>query len=56
MISKGCFFSESASCFFNLQISKKNIPKKLSWAGILNLLFTIIGGKFKFQAQDRFLE
>ena len=29
---KGGFFSESAMCFSDLQISKKNIPKKLSLA------------------------
>ena len=53
---KGGFFSESAIRFLHLQISKKKYSKKLSWAWNLNLLFTIIGRKFKFQAQDSFLE
>ena len=26
-ITKGGFFSESATCFLNVQVSKKNIPK-----------------------------
>ena len=41
-ITKGGFFSESAMCFSNLQ---KNIFPK-----------TILNLKFKFQAQDCFLE
>ena len=59
MLAKGGFFSESAMYFLDLQISKKNIPKKT----ILSLKFkfptnnsTVIGRKFKFQAQDSFLE
>ena len=39
--SKGCFFSESAICFSDLQISKKNIFQK----AILSL-------KFKFPAKN----
>ena len=41
---KGGFFSESAMCFLNLQISKKIFQK------------TNLNLKLKFQAQDRFLE
>ena len=33
------------------QSSKWKYSKKLSWAWNLNLLFTVIGGKFKFQVQ-----
>ena len=55
---KGDFFSESAMCFSNLQISKKKIYQK----AILNLKFkfppnnskVLLGGKFKFQVQDTF--
>ena len=43
-ISKGGFFSESAMCFLDLQISKKIFQK------------TILSSKFKFQVQDSFLE
>ena len=42
---KGVFFSESAIRFSDLQISKKKIFQK-----------TILSLKFKFQAQDSFLE
>ena len=42
---KGGFFSESAIRFSDLQISKKKIFQK-----------TILNLKFKFQAQDSFLE
>ena len=42
-LGKGGFFSESAILFSDLQISRQ---KHL----------TVIGGKFKFQAQDSFLE
>ena len=38
-ITKGCFFSESAMCFLDLQISKKKIFQK-----------TILSLKFKFSA------
>ena len=41
---------------FVFQISQKNYSKKLSWAWNLNKLFTNMGGNFKFQAQDSFLE
>ena len=44
---------------FVFQISKEKYSKKLSWTWNLNfrqIHFTIIGGKFKFQAQDSFLE
>jgi hypothetical protein len=39
---------------FVFQIFQNNYSKKLSWAGNLNKLFTIIGGNFKMQAQDSF--
>ena len=55
-ITKGGFFSESAIRFSNLPIFKKKYSKKLSSAWNLNLLFTVIGGKFKFKFQDSFLE
>ena len=42
---KGGFFSESAKCFSNLQISKKEIFQ-----------ITILNWKFEFQAQGSFLE
>ena len=32
------------------------LRQKLSWAWNLNVFFTVIGGKFKFQVQDSFLE
>ena len=50
------FFSESAIRFLNLQTSKIKIFQKTIPSCNLNLLFTIIGGKFKFQVQDSFLE
>ena len=53
---KGGFYSESAIRFLDLQISKTKYSEKLSWAWNLNLLFTVFGGKFKFQAQDSFSE
>ena len=54
--TKGGFYSESAIRFLDLQISKTKYSEKLSWAWNLNLLFTVFGGKFKFQAQDSFSE
>jgi hypothetical protein len=41
---------------FIFQISKNKHSKLLSWAWNLNFLFTVIGGKFKFQVQDSDLE
>ena len=55
-LCKGGFFSESEICFSNLSISQKNYSKKLFWACNLNNLFNVMGGNFKFQAQDSFLE
>ena len=43
------FFQKVWLVFSNLQ---KNYSKLLSWAWNLNLLFTVIGGKPKFQVQD----
>ena len=54
--TKGGFFSESAICFSNLQISQKKYSKKLFWAWNLNFPPIIANTKFKFQAQDSFLE
>ena len=52
-LHKGGFFSESAFHFLHLQISKKKIFQKT----ILSLKFEfVIGGEFKFQAQDSYLE
>jgi hypothetical protein len=56
---KGGFISESGICFSNLQISKKDIPKiypELEIQISRQQQQNVIGGKFKFQAQDRFLE
>ena len=50
---KGSFYSESAMRLSNLQ---HNYSKSLSWAWNLNKLFTVFGGKFKFQGQDSDLE
>ena len=50
---KGVFFSESAMCFSHCQ---NKYSKSLSWAWNLNKLFTVMGGKFKFQVQDSDLE
>ena len=50
---KGDFFSESAMCFSHCQ---NKYSKSLSWAWNLNELFTVMGGKFKFQIQDSNLE
>ena len=52
-ITKGDFFSESAMCFSHFQ---NEYFKSLSWAWNLNKLFTVMGGKFKFQVQDSDLE
>ena len=54
--AKGGFYSESEIRFLDIQISKTKYSEKLSWAWNLNLLFTVFGGKFKFQAQDSFSE
>ena len=53
---KGAFFSESEIRFSNLPISKKNIPKNYPELEIWKKMFTDMGGNFKFQAQDSFLE
>ena len=50
---KGSFYSESAIRFSNLQ---KKYSKLLFWTWNLNLLFTVIGGKFKLQVQDSDLD
>ena len=60
--TKGGFFSESAMCFSNLQTSKspnlknKNIQKTILILKFECCCFTAIGGKFRFQVQDSFLE
>ena len=54
---KGGFFSESAIRFF--KSPKKNIPKSYPELEIQNSLpkhNTVMGGNFKFQVQDSFLE
>ena len=46
-------------CFSNLQISKNIIPKNYPGLEISisrQFQYTVIGGKFKFQVQDSFLE
>ena len=50
---KGVFFSESEIRFSNLP---PKIFQKLSWAWNCNKMFTDMGGNFKFQAKDSFLE
>ena len=40
----------------NFYISQRKYTKWLSWAENLNKLFTFLGGKFKFSAQDSDLE
>ena len=55
-IPKGGFYLEREMRFSNLQISKEIYSKSLSWAWNLNELFTVFGGKFKFQVQDSDLE
>ena len=55
-ILKVAFFQKVRFVFQISQSPKKIISKKLSWAWNLNKLFTDMGGNFKFQAQDSFLE
>ena len=50
---KGCFKSEDTEEFFRCQ---NKYSKSLSWAENLNKLFTVLGGKFKFSAQDSDME
>ena len=50
---KGGFKSEDTRVFLYLQNKYSN---SLSWAENLNKLFTDLGGKFKFSAQDSDLE
>ena len=45
--------SEDTGGFLHCQ---NKYSKSLSWAENLNKLFTVLGGKFKFSAQDRDLE
>ena len=52
-VPKGSFYSESAMHFSNLQ---NKYSRSLYWAWNLNKLFTIFGGKFKFQGPDSDLE
>ena len=50
---KGGFISEDAGGFLHCQ---NKYSKSLSWAENLNKLFTDLGGKFKYSAQDSDLE
>ena len=52
-MTKGGFKSEETGGFLLLQ---NKYSKSLSWAENLNKLFTALGGKFKFSAQDSDLE
>jgi hypothetical protein len=52
-VSKGGFKSEDSGEFLRLQ---NKYSKSLSSAEYLNKLFTALGGKFKFPAQDSDLE
>ena len=49
---KVAFFKKCDLFFKPPSLQNKNILKELSWAWNLNLLFTVIGGKFKFQVKD----
>ena len=51
--NKGGFKSEDTGEYLLLQ---NKYSKSLSWAENLNKLFTVLGGKFKFSAQDSNLE
>ena len=51
--TKGGLKSEDTGEFLFLQ---NKYSKSLSWAENLNKLFTVLGGKFKFSAQDSGLE
>ena len=46
---KVAFFKKCDLFFKPPSLQNKNILKELSWAWNLNLLFTVIGGKFKFK-------
>ena len=47
---------DSVRRYWKIFLSQKKKSKSLSWAENLNKLFTDMGGKFKFSAQDRDLE
>ena len=51
--TRGGFKSEDTGEFLLLQ---NKYSKSLSWAENLNKLFTVLGGKFEFSAQDSDLE
>ena len=53
ILLKGGFKSEITGEFFRCQ---HKYSKSLSWAENLNKLLTVLGGKFKFSAQDSDLE
>ena len=53
LLFKGGFKSEDTGKNLSLQ---HKYSKSLSWAENLNKLFTVLGGKFKFSAQDSDLE
>ena len=46
--AKGGFFSESAMCFLDLQISKKNIPKNYLELEIWICCLLLLAGNFTF--------
>ena len=50
------FFFRKWDSFFKSPNLPKKLFQKLSWAWNLNKLLTDMGGNFKFQAQDSFLE
>ena len=49
----GGFMSEDTGCFLHCQ---NKYSKPLSWAENLNKLFTDLGRKFKFSAEDSEME
>ena len=55
-VFKGGFFQKVLFVFQISQSPKWKYSKLLSWAWNLNLLFTVVGGKFKFLVQDSDLE
>ena len=50
-LTERCFFFRIAICFSNIQKQLLQITSKN-----LNKLFTVMGGNFKFQAQDSDLD
>ena len=56
VFSKGSFLFRKCDSFFKPPMLQEKYFKLLSWVWNLNLLFTVIGGKFEFHVQDGDLE